>query len=67
MIHAAGENETHLFRGEPKVFFLAHCTHCWPDKFAPMPFGTPAERETWADAHATTGHTTINFYVEVRT
>lgn len=64
-MHAAGGGETHLFVGEPKVFFLAHCQDCWPDRWAPMPFATGDERDKWAGEHATTGHE-IARYVEIR-
>lgn len=65
-VRVARRGETHLFfDGTSKVYFLAYCLDCWPEKFAPMPFGTAAERNKWAAEHATTGHN-ISFSLEVR-
>lgn len=55
-----------VFRGRPKVYFLAVCVECNEGRRpAPMPFGTEADRDRWADGHRTTGHT-VNEAVEVR-
>ena len=59
----------YLFEGKPKVFFLALCVTCWPDRWAPMPFGTELERDTWAAAHLSgplSADHQIDCYVEVR-
>lgn len=50
--HITGTGETHRFLGRPKVFFLAFCGNCWPDRWAPMPFATERERDEWAHQHA---------------
>jgi hypothetical protein len=65
-VRVARDGETHLFfDGASKVYFLAYCMDCWPDKFAPMPFGTADDRDKWAAQHATVGHN-ISFLLEVR-
>lgn len=67
--HITGTGEDHRFLGRPKVFFLAYCVDCWPDRWAPMPFGTERERDEWAQQHASgplsRGHK-IELLVEVR-
>lgn len=65
-VRVGSVGETHLFvGGTSEVYFLAYCIDCWPDKFAPMPFGTAAERDAWAEQHATVGHN-ISYWLEVR-
>lgn len=55
-----------VFHGRPKVFFLAICVECNEgSRPIPMPFGTEAQRDTWADGHRSTGHT-VNEALEVR-
>jgi hypothetical protein len=69
-IWAEGAGATHLFYGRPKVFFLAHCVSCWPDRWAPMPFGSEAERDKWAGAHLSgplSKDHEVQYFVEVRT
>jgi hypothetical protein len=68
--HPHGPGETHLFAGQPKVFFLAFCRSCWPDRWAPMPFGTAAERNMWAHEHTAgplSSDHEVQLFVEVRT
>lgn len=69
MFHPALQ-ESHLFMGKPRVFFLAFCVSCWPDRWAPMPFGTEVERDTWAHEHQSgplSSDHEIHLFVEVRT
>lgn len=69
-VHAEDLGEADLFRGKPKVFFLAYCVTCWPDRWAPMPFGTEIERDKWAHQHQTgplSSDHEVQLFVEVRT
>lgn len=55
-----------VYCGRPKVFFLAVCVECNEGgTVRPMPFGTQADRDRWADGHRTTGHT-VKEALEVR-
>ena len=55
-----------VFTGTPKVFFLAVCRECNEGRRPlPMPFGTEADRDRWADGHRTTGHT-VDTALEIR-
>jgi hypothetical protein len=57
-----------VFYGRPVVFYLAICINCGADAHArpnPMPFGTEADRDRWADGHRSTGHI-VKEAVEVR-
>jgi hypothetical protein len=69
-VHAVGGGETDLFVGRPKVFFLAFCVTCWPDRWAPMPFGSEIERDKWAGEHLSgplSRDHEVQCFVEVRT
>lgn len=62
--------ESHLFVGKVKVFFLAICFTCWPDRWAPMPFATERERDEWASQHQSgplSSDHEVGLFVEVRT
>lgn len=55
-----------VYCGRPKVFFLAVCVECNEGRRPiPMPFGTQADRDRWADGHRTTGHT-VKEALEIR-
>lgn len=55
-----------VYCGRPKVFFLAICVECNEGKRPiPMPFGTQADRDRWADGHRSAGHH-VNEALEVR-
>lgn len=68
-VHQEGGGETDVFVGRPKVFFLAYCITCWPDRWAPMAFATEQERDEWAAAHLSgplSKDHDVQLYVEVR-